>query len=413
MNKITIQSISQFFNVLLIFSIIFDPTNLFKIKDVSFILFVLFSLPKANYKRILIPMLFLLVFINSSLIGLFFQIPTDYSNWKNIIKSYIFLIYLFWMDNDLSEIKYFYLATRIMSWITIFLFVTMFYFSKYEVLFYSFIHYTLKDSIMIARRTFYGISTMMIYFRTSSLLSISLAISLSLYFTKNKKSYLIDSICFVTALIFSGTRANMMTGILVFVAVNLYYIFYYKKQMFIFASIFTLFSFFTLIVIYLLLTVQEESTAVKGGHLMSYIDLFEERPVLYFFIGTGPGSLFYSAGFNSIVPMTELTYFDMIKNYGLIQTTILFLIFCSPMLGIYNNSKLNKITKFSLIFGWIGYLFIAGTNPLLISSTGFIAFAIINYITTHSLTNELCEKRKTTTRYFINAFFLKYRRIYK
>lgn len=408
MNKISLQKLSRFFNVILIFSIIFDPTNLFKIKDISFVLFVLCSLPSANYKRILIPMTFLITFINSFLIGLFFKIPTDYLNSLNIIKSYFFLFYIIWMENKLNEIKYFYSATKILSWITIFLFITMFFFKKYEILFYTFIHYTLKDSIMIARRNFYGFSTMMIYFRTSALLSISLSISLSLFFTEKKKKYGIDSIFFLIALICSGTRANMLAGVLIFVGISLYYILHQKKQMFIFVTLFTLFMFFTFLIIFLLLTVKEESTAVKGGHLISYINLFKEKPFLYLLIGSGPGSLFYTAGFDSIVPMTELTYFDMIKNYGFIQSLVLICIFCSPILGIVNNTNLCKLEKFSIILGWIGYLFIAGTNPLLISSTGFIAFSIIIYITTHSMKHELLKIREKPKYYFRKSLLLKY-----
>ena len=400
MHNLKLSKIACFFNILLIFSIIFDPTNLFKVKDISFVLFVLLNIGNASFKHVLIPLTFLATYFSSTIVGVLLSIPTDQATSLNILKSYLFLIYLFWMHReDLKEIKYFYIATKIMALITIFLFFTMSYFNKYEVLFYTFIHYTLKDTIMIARRVFYGIPTMMIFFRTSPLMAISLAMSLSLFYTRHKSRYFFDSIIFMVALIASGTRANMLTGMLLFFIVSLFYIYYYKKQVFIFATCSLLFIYAAFFVIFLLLTVKEESTAVKGGHLISYMNLFDKNPLLYLLIGGGPGSLFYTSGFDSIVPMTELTYLDLIKNYGFIQAIILIGIFCLPFIGIINSGFLSNLEKFSLSFGWLGYLFIAGTNPLLISSTGFIAFAIAVYITKHPYYIELFDKQKMRKSY--------------
>jgi hypothetical protein len=113
----------------------------------------------------------------------------------------------------------------------------------------------------------------------------------------------------------------------------------------------------------------EVSLGVKGGHFESYMDLFANDPGILVY-GMGMGRPFYSAGFDSLVYNTELTYFELVRVWGLpLGAAFLFLCF-KPAL----SRSMGMGGKIASLL----YLFVAGTNPLLISSTGFLAVTFIH-----------------------------------
>ena len=125
---------------------------------------------------------------------------------------------------------------------------------------------------------------------------------------------------------------------------------------------------FLLFIAILAMEKTEASNLIKYAHLTSYANLFTEHP-LYLLFGQGPGTMFYSIGFGRYTTVTEWTYLEMIRNYG---------VFCIPMLcvillpiRVFWKQRRNNYT-FGIMGTYIAYLFIAGTNPLLISSTGML-----------------------------------------
>ena len=108
---------------------------------------------------------------------------------------------------------------------------------------------------------------------------------------------------------------------------------------------------------------------VKYAHLESYKELFEANPE-YLLFGQGPCTEFYSMGFRKMTMITEWTYAEMLRNYGLLCIPIIYVM----LLPIY------KLLRFSVKYesalaiavAVFIYLIIAGTNPLLFSSTGFM-----------------------------------------
>ena len=112
----------------------------------------------------------------------------------------------------------------------------------------------------------------------------------------------------------------------------------------------------------------EASNAIKYAHLTSYSILFESHPE-YVLFGQGPGSIFYSAGFGRWTTLTEWTYIELIRNYGLFSLVFMTVV----LIPVYKLLKQHRNAQAFGIFGaYMGFLFIAGTNPLLVSSTGMI-----------------------------------------
>ncbi len=117
----------------------------------------------------------------------------------------------------------------------------------------------------------------------------------------------------------------------------------------------------------------QTSNLAKYGHYESYKILFETHPD-YMFIGQGIGSEFYSSGFGRMTDITELTYFEIVRIYGLLSV---------PLLGviIYPIFKLWKYRKagiiYILIWSYVIFLVSAGTNPKLLNTAGMLVVLVM------------------------------------
>lgn len=114
---------------------------------------------------------------------------------------------------------------------------------------------------------------------------------------------------------------------------------------------------------------KEASNVVKFGHLTSYWQLFDEHPI-YFLFGQGPGTAFYSEGFNQVVYKTEWSYLELLRCFGIFSLGIVF-VFFKPLVTFWKQRNLDDFT-YCMFWSYLSYLAIAGTNPLIMSSTGMI-----------------------------------------
>jgi len=76
-------------------------------------------------------------------------------------------------------------------------------------------------------------------------------------------------------------------------------------------------------------------------------------------------------GRNMVVTSIELSYFDFWRQAGLFS--LIGFLFCV----FYPLKKLCRRENYWLIFGSVGYLIIAGTNPLLFSTTAYLLYIVI------------------------------------
>ena len=207
-----------------------------------------------------------------------------------------------------------------------------------------------------------------IFFKTSPLIVILLFKSF------DKRKYLTTFLA-LTALVISGTRANVLFPVFF---LCLFYIFYAKNysKMIKFAFIFTGIS---LIIIFSssLLEIFNEIFIVKGrasdvvrqGHIQGIIELVQNDPWIII-RGSGMGSVFYSYGRDSYVSSIEWSYIDLWRQMGFLFF-FLFLVFITVPV-FYPNKTSKKIA-------YISYLFISGTNPLLFSSTSYLYYIYMYY----------------------------------
>ena len=126
--------------------------------------------------------------------------------------------------------------------------------------------------------------------------------------------------------------------------------------------------FLALVVVVILLATQEGdiSNRLKYGHLLSYMELFSQHPE-YLLFGQGPATSFYTEGFARMTTQTEWSYLELLRNFGLGSLLIL-AVYVYPLWGMYRRRD-NDYVKGAMVTYFI-YLLIAGTNPLLLTSTG-------------------------------------------
>lgn len=382
-NKKIQYKISSLFCFLTIFSVVVDPSNtILHIKDFCFVLFCITSFPYLNFKKALIFIYFLLIyFVSFSFQEFFFYDQIDYSYAFSTLKTFIFLWLLFLVSKNSRYLifDYFYYSVLLLSFIISVLFLCCKYYPPFEnALFLLATKGFLKSTVFMSRRSFFGIEVFQLFYKTSPLGIFTLSFSLCKHLETRKTKYLLHSIFFSLFLLASGTRANIFSLLLIiFLSVMIYAFYHNKKIIFILLSTFVII--FFLFATYKLLTEhEEESLTIKTLHMKSYLSLFFQNPMKYLLIGEGPGSLFYTLGTNSFQPQTELCYFDLIRNYGLILTCGIILIYLYSLFLV--KTKLKGAFGATLSFGYIAFLFICGTNPFLVSSTGFIVLILMFYI---------------------------------
>ncbi|WP_461789350.1 hypothetical protein [Pedobacter sp.] len=239
-----------------------------------------------------------------------------------------------------------------------------------------------KKVAMFSLRSYFGQTFMMLYYKTSPLL----VFPLSYYWDKflaSKKSifFFILAAIFAFTLFVSGTRANVVAAIIV-LGYHMYDRIKSQTMRIFMSSVLAISVFFG---VFLLLQISvstgEESAEVKAGHFSSYVTLFEEKPQ-YLIWGQGLGSSFYSSGAGQYLSQSELTYFDLIRLFGIPIFSLLLFLIVYPLIILMLNKKITSKNKYTLV-AYLSYLFIAGTNPLLISSTGILVIIVMYSLIKH------------------------------
>lgn len=206
-----------------------------------------------------------------------------------------------------------------------------------------------------------------IYYKSSILLIISLG-----YYI-NKKNYL-RGLMFMIALFMTGARANAVLAI--FVCIMLIFL----REGFTLSKILIVFSVMIAIMLLLPSFIQKMefvsalkynySEMVKISGITSTFELLNEHKYMYLF-GEGLGSYFFDTARGGVVQLFELSFIDYFRQVGILGYIPFLYLIIKPIKYLFLNSKW-------LFISYISYLVIAATNPLLMNSTSFICYLLIN-----------------------------------
>jgi hypothetical protein len=290
-------------------------------------------------------------------------IPSEMMNYFSSF-TYLFVL-LFVSDSAIDFLKPTIVAARIISIATI---VVTFVIISNPILIPSmFKSKIVEGTFRIMIRPILGYSFLSVFHLSASTIIIPFGYALANFFYRKKIIALFECILYVFALFFSGTRANILACILVFFGIYLYYIYYLKKNKLLFVCFLSIIAMSMFILIFLLLNDPTSgSSTIKEKHVVSILELLKNNMNILS-LGNGPGSLYYTEGFQDFTTRSELSYYELIRSFGLFSAIVFCLVYFFPAIIIFNGG----IFCFSVSISYLAYLFIAGTNPLLIVPQGF------------------------------------------
>ncbi|MDE7378377.1 MAG: ligase [Paraprevotella sp.] len=362
----------------LIFLFAIDPTNtIFHLKDVAFVLLMAYNVVffKPDYRKFLYFAVGCLAITLGWLFATMRGMVTDGDFCFILYKSLAPLLLLPWIHH--------YDVLRLSRWpvfctgfLIIMLFWIIVFIPQTETAIYLFMRKS-DDTIMMSWRAFLGIRVFCMYHKST--VSFLLVFAIAFYQTIHKERRTFQAVMVALVLIhtfvISGTRSTMLLPFLLMGLII--FKFYHDKRYYnyVLYPVLGLAAVAFFLLLYKLLSeTTEPSNMVKYAHLTSYGELFEENP-LYFLWGEGPGTRFYSAGFHKMSLQTEWTYVELIRYMGVFCVLVLFL-FLYPLVKIWKLRHRDD-SCYVIAFAFFIYMIIAGTNPLLLSSTGMFTLLTV------------------------------------
>lgn len=305
-------------------------------------------------------------------IALVYSIPVAlYNNgdFVFVLNSLLFLLIVFCAyDYSDTLLKFFLIGCNILSIVTIILILLPIYSKPIglaaEALFLS------LDSGFLGQRDLGSFKLIMVHFRTAPLQIISFSIYFTRLLDSNKiKDKIKNFIAFGingASIVISASRGSILFS---FIALYLLCFFNISKKKY--RRLFYLFTFVGVLGFSYLLTnsnafdSKEESNSVKLLHIKSFNSYADQNPFL-FLLGHGTGSKYYTAGFGRYAVVTEITYLDMIRWWGVFGTIIMLILMVIPI----------KKISIKIFIPFFMYFINAATNPLIFSSVGMLAISV-------------------------------------
>ena len=382
---------------LLLMDVMLDPNNLiFHAKYLLFVLVFLVWLPGRYFEKGKIPvkLSFVLIFI-----ALFMPL---YALSVGIINSaihniqvgtlvyfnsfFFFLIVLVTANGRFNLTKLFNRSSLFIVFMTFGLYVALVLNPEWFGGVYKYFVLD-KGAAVYALRDYGKITMLMIFYKTSPLLVFPLSYFLYKIFIDSQKKasfiqYLLTILIAIT-LFLSGTRANLLSLFLIPLFYVGFFIYRKSKSWFVLITALGLLSFLLAFPSFwnVIMNRHETSNIIKFGYLPSYADYFSGH-LLSLIFGQGIGGRFFAHGLHQYMDVTELTYLELIRIWGIPIAAVFGLILIWPLVKEIREKKLSH-----LFIAYLAYLFIAGTNPLLLSSTGMLVLVYVFSIEFSSNTN--------------------------
>jgi len=219
-----------------------------------------------------------------------------------------------------------------------------------------------------------GVVLFQMYFVTSPMLVIAVAYYFKLAKTSKKHQllFVVITLLNICALLVAGTRNNILAAIILPLALV---ILYSRKKIHTAMWIVVLSGLFVFIMqneIEALFDPTEASNSSKLILLRDYVSILSDPIKLIFGSGLGAFDQWTEKGFTYI---TELTYLEIIRNFGIILGGGMILLLVYPI--IYTFVLHRSYNEKNIILGYLSYLVMCIANPNLFSSMGIMFLGVI------------------------------------
>ena len=221
---------------------------------------------------------------------------------------------------------------------------------------------------MAYNRNFLGFTINGLWYKAGSLIIFSFIYNLYQYKGRFK---LFFSVILFLSLMVAGSRTPMLVQLVILL------VYLYDKN--VLGKFLTRLSALMIVGMLVMLTYMlatqknEESNEVKYANFMSYVEDIGDKghPVW----GAGLGSLFWAEGRNLKLSYTELSYLDILRIYGLPLGLFFIFLFFAPCLWLWKYfGRSQFLTRYCR--GYVLFLILSGTNPLLLGSIGLTALSM-------------------------------------
>ena len=354
-----------------------DPTGFHsRLKDLLFVVLVVYGVIYCLKRRqYLAPInrITFLVFLLIPIWGMFIAYVTDNLTDNGYamgqMRSMLYIsIFFFVVTMRLNLIlKAFWINGLIMAVLTLILF----FLSQLGGVFLAaiFDYCVASDNYtMASNRNFLGYAINGLYFKAGSLIIFSFIYTLYQY--KGPFKMLFSIILFLSLMV-AGSR----TPILVQVMILLVYL--YDKNIIgkFMTKISTLVLLGMLVMVTYLLATQEKETSneVKYENYESYVEDIGYKGHSVW--GAGLGSEFYAKGRGLKLSYSELSYMDILRMYGLPLGMCFIFLFFAPCFWLWKYFSRSQFLK-RYCLGYVLFLILSGTNPLLLGSIGLTALSL-------------------------------------
>ncbi|MBQ8542946.1 MAG: ligase [Bacteroidaceae bacterium] len=358
---------------LLILLFLADPTNtIFHLKNIVFLLFLLFNIAfyKADYARARYFLYAVSAVSVSFIVANLRGTIIDLAELKGIYTAFAPLLLLPWIERY-DVVRLSRIPVLVTAGIVVSLFWIIFFFPVTEAVIYPFM-WSHDNTIMMSHRYFLGMRFFGMYCKSTVAMLPVFCIAVYNVAIPGKRTF-VDILLVLLLLhlfLISGTRSTTLLPLLLFVAIL--FVFCRNRRYFnyfFYPAAFIAVLAIAVILFKLLMEKSEASNLVKYAHITSYLELFERNP-LFLLFGQGPATYFYSEGFRHMTNITEWTYLELLRCYGIFSAVILYVII-KPLVLMFKYINTQEVV-IAFILGYMLYLVIAGTNPLFLSSTGML-----------------------------------------
>jgi len=372
----------QFF----LFVLVFDPQDtIFNLKTQLFVIIFLVNIFliynntsefRLSFKILLFPLIFLVApvvsIIENKLIrsqGVFYDL--------GLLKPFIFFWFILPIHSSRCNfIKSLLLPLNILSFTILFIFVLSFFYLD-TFFFNSLVDFGNKSkNLFIGQRLFSdSLKLFQVFYVSSTLLFIPLAYYSGSFFSGRSKNLPTFSMFFFTlmALFCAGTKANILGAFLILFSIFLSYYKYKKSNL-------TIYFFLFLLIIFLFhfrgfFSIAnnpnyDNANYIRLNLLFEYSEIFNNINTLLW--GDGLGSYRYWMTRNSFNFISEWTYLELFRWFGIFLCLPVFFVLLFPLYYFNKSTKLRD-----LLIAYIFYLIVSIFNPLLFSSLGILFLCLI------------------------------------
>ena len=212
------------------------------------------------------------------------------------------------------------------------------------------------ETIMVAWRGLLGMQVPMFFYKTMPFCFFAL-----IYALRNKKW--IPAIIIMAPIVYGGSRTPMLMALAIIA-----YLLYDRKSKYLrlFIGVVAVCALVFLVSMLVSPSYSDGGDQIKGG-VASY--LIEHASL----VSHGVGAEYWDPERSKWTTTTEMTYFEMLYQYGWLLFPLVLYIFFEPFFVMFKRQNGVLVKDFAVAY--LLYLVNAGTNPLLINSTGMYVFA--------------------------------------